>query len=172
MMWKIRNSMRTAALWSVFAVAAGISPAFAQDTGARPGEGREPSQSRTRRIEGTWFTQVSIRDCQTGAELRTFPALNTFAEGGTLSDTTTGFGQAQRSPGLGFWEKTGRDSFRAVSVAFIFNPAGVWTGTQRLTHTLRIGPDQLTFNTSNRIVDLNGVPLVSGCASAVARRLE
>ena len=172
MTWKIRRASRTVAVWSVFAAAAGTATAFAQDVASGTGEGRELAQSRTRRIEGTWLTQVSIRDCQTGAELRTFPALNTFAEGGSLNDTTTGFGQAQRSPGLGFWEKTGRDSFRAVSVAFLFNPAGAWTGTQRLTHTLRIGPNELTFNTSNRIVDPNGVPLVSGCATAVGRRLE
>src|SRR5678816_2833297 len=44
-----------------------------------------------KRLQGTWRVQVSIRDCASGAELRNWPAMLTFAQGGTLTETTTGF---------------------------------------------------------------------------------
>jgi hypothetical protein len=45
------------------------------------------SESQAGRIEGTWRVQLTVRDCQTGAALRTFPALFIFGNGGTLSFT-------------------------------------------------------------------------------------
>src|SRR5213593_4518066 len=33
-------------------------------------------------LQGAWRLQLTVRDCQTGAVLRTFPALATFAKGG------------------------------------------------------------------------------------------
>ena len=38
-----------------------------------------------KRLEGVWRFQVTVRNCQTGEPLRTFPALFTFAKGGTLN---------------------------------------------------------------------------------------
>src|SRR5215467_12315821 len=40
-----------------------------------PAQVTDESQSGSEKLEGTWFTQVSIRDCTTGAVLRTFPSL-------------------------------------------------------------------------------------------------
>src|SRR5277367_4242856 len=39
-------------------------------------------------LEGTWHLQVTVRDCNTGLPLRpTFPAVFTFAKGGTATLT-------------------------------------------------------------------------------------
>jgi hypothetical protein len=136
------------------------------------GATRAPAQSAgAGKIEGTWFTQVSIRNCQTGAVLRTFPALNTFAQGGTLIDTTTGSSPALRSPGHGSWEKTGGDSYRSVSVAFLFDVAGNWTGTQKLTQTIEVQNDGFTSTAANEIFDVNGNVVATGCATAVGSRM-
>jgi hypothetical protein len=137
-------------------------------------ERQESSESGARKLEGTWRVQVTLHDCQTGSTLRTFPALLTFAEGGTLTETTTAFPPAARTPGHGFWRHTGRRTYKAVSEAFLFNPAGTWTGTQRLTQAIEIGnnPDELTSNASVEILDINGNLLVTGCATAVAHRFE
>ena len=89
----------------------------------------EESATQGGKLEGTWRVQVTIRDCASGAALRTFPAFLTFAQGGTLTETTTGFPPALRTPGHGVWEHLGGHTYRAVSEAFLFNPAGVWTGT-------------------------------------------
>ena len=128
---------------------------------------RAPAQSPgTGKLEGTWFTQVSVRNCQTGAVLRTFPALNTFAPGGTLIDTTTAVSPALRSPGHGSWEKTAGHSYRAVSVAFLFDVAGNWTGIQRLTQRIEVQNNAFTSTATNEILDVNGNVIASGCATA------
>jgi hypothetical protein len=130
--------------------------------------------SKARRLEGTWQVQVTLQNCQTGAALRTSPAFLTFAQGGTLVETTTVFSSAQRSPGHGFWEHTGGKTFKAVSKAFLFNPDGTWAGTQTLTQDIEFGDDPDVFNSkaTTEIVTPNGNVILSGCATAIAHRME
>jgi len=137
---------------------------------ADAGEDRSDRQ----KLEGTWRVQVTIRVCQTGAEIRTFPSLVTFARGGTMTETTTAASPALRGPGHGVWEQTGADTYNQVFEAFTFNPAGAWTGTQRVTHTVHIGRDrdELSSSGTSEIFDANGTLLVMGCSTAVGRRLE
>src|ERR1700743_993462 len=75
-------------------------------------------ETKAKKLEGTWRVQVTIHDCQSGATLKTFPAFLTFAQGGTLVETTTGFSPAMRTPGHGFWDYTGGRTFTATSEAF------------------------------------------------------
>lgn len=166
----IRHSVARLALLSL--LASTISFATSRDVRAGEPDGR--SRSHATRLEGTWFTQVTIRDCHTGAASREFPALNTFAQGGTLIDTTTAVGPALRTPGHGVWEKTGGHRFRAFSQAFLFNPAHVWTGTQTITQAILIGddPDEFTSTASSQFFDTVGNLLNALCSTAVARRIE
>ena len=127
--------------------------------------------SESGKLVGTWFTQTSIRDCKTGAVLRTFSALNTFSSGGTMTDTTAAVSPALRTPGLGTWEKARGQNYDATSIAFLFNPAGVWTGTQRLTHSIRFNRDAIEFTSTNEIFDTNGTVTTTGCATAIGHRL-
>jgi len=143
----------------VLAAAISLTPAQASD------------ESGSGKIAGTWFTQVSIRDCKTGAVLRTFPALNIFAAGGTLIDTTTFVSPALRSPGMGTWAQAGRQTFNATSLAFLFSPAFAWTGTQKLTDTIELKGDVLEFTSTNQIFDTNGTVIATGCATAVGHRM-
>src|SRR4030095_2812711 len=124
-----RHSVARLALLSLLA----SNLAFATSRAAAAGEANDQSRSQAKRLEGTWVTQVTIRDCHTGAPVREFPALNTFAKGGTLIDTTSAVGPALRTPGHGVWEKTGAHRFRAFTLAFLFSPANVWIGTQTVT---------------------------------------
>jgi hypothetical protein len=139
-----------------------------------PARGAENSDAQARKLEGTWRVRVTTRDCQSGAEQRTFPAMLTFARGGTLTETTAGFPPAARTPGHGIWRHEGGHTYSAVSEAFLFSPAGAWVGTQRLTQSIEIGgnPDELTSTATNEIFDTGGNLLTSGCATAEARRFE
>lgn len=132
------------------------------------------SNSQAKKLEGTWRAQITIRNCQTGEAVRTFPALVTFANGGTLNATAAGSSPARVSPDYGTWRHTGGSTYSAVSEAFLFSTAGDWTGTQRVTRAIEIGddPDESTANTSTEIFDVNGNLLATGCATSVARRLE
>jgi len=140
----------------------------------RGSESREQLNSRARKLEGTWRVQVTLRNCQTGTALRTFPAFLTFAQGGTLTETTTAFSSAMRSPGHGFWNHTRGRSFTAASDAFLFSPAGLWTGTQRIKQSIEIGsdPDHLESTASVEIFDTFSNLTATGCATATATRME
>lgn len=177
----IRSMLGTLLLATV-AVAGMLLPSLMRKTQAQEqrqenqqgSESGKQSNSQARKLEGTWRVQVTLRNCQTGAALRTFPALLTFARGGTLTETTTAFSSAMRSPGHGFWNHTRGRSFTAASDAFLFNPAGLWTGTQRITQSIEIGndPDQLESTASVEIFDTFGSLTATGCATAVASRME
>jgi hypothetical protein len=89
-----------------------------------------------------------------------------------MTDTTAAVSPALRSPGLGTWDKTRGQTYGATSLAFLFNPAGVWTGTQRLTHSIRFNRDAIEFTSTNEIFDTNGTVTTTGCATAVGSRLQ
>jgi len=125
-------------------------------------------------LEGAWRVQVTVRDCQTSAALRTFPALFTFAKGGTFSGTTAGQLPALSTTNLGIWRHTDGHAYSAVSETFIFSTAGVWTQTHRLTRAIEIGnnEDVFTDTVALQIFDTNGNVIVTGCATSVASRFE
>jgi len=135
-------------------------------------------------LEGTWLLDVTVRACQTGEECSTqcavarptFPALFTFAKGGTLTLTTAGQPPALTTPGLGVWQKTGDHTYSAVSEAFFFSPAGAWIQTHRLKRAIEIGDnaDQFTDIVNLEIFDTTKPPnlIATGCATSVASRLE
>ena len=168
----IQRSVRNLALFSV------LAGTMALTTGPVAAEGQEAGQkssnSQRREIQGAWILQVSAHDCQSGAPEATFQSVVTFAQGGTLTNVTTGGSPALRTTGLGTWEKAGGHEFTAVTMAFLFSPAGVWTATQRLTNTFELGidPDELTGTTEANFFDTNGSLFRTVCATVVGRRLE
>ena len=123
-------------------------------------------------LEGAWRLQLTVRDCQTGAPLRSFPALFTFAKGGTLVVTTAGQLPSLSTTGLGVWQHTTGHSYSAVSEAFVFSPAGAWIQTHRLTRAIQVSNDgdQLTDTVALEIFDTNGNLIVTGCATSVGSR--
>jgi len=163
------------ALVSVLALAGAVSLTPTQGVRAQGPEGPERpdrSESRARKLEGTWRVQITIRNCQTGEALRNpFPALVTFARGGTLTSADSNL---LRSPGHGVWRRTGGHTYSALTEAFLFNPAGAWSATQRITQAIEIGedPDEFNANVSAEIFDPNGSLLATTCATSVGRRME
>jgi hypothetical protein len=126
-------------------------------------------------LEGTWRAQLTIIDCQPPhAVLRTFKARFSFAEGGTLTVTTAGQPPSQNTPGLGVWNYMYGRTYSAVSEAFVFSPAGVWTSTQRLTRVITVSRDgkRYTDSVALEILDINDNVIVTGCGTSVATRLE
>ena len=106
--------------------------------------------------------------------LRTFPALATFAKGGTLTLTTAGQSPSLSTPSLGVWRHTGHHTYSAVSEAFVFSPAGDWIQTHRLTRAIQIGDDtdDFTDTVALQIFDTNGNLIVTGCGTTVATRFK
>jgi hypothetical protein len=134
----------------------------------------EESESHAKGLQGTWRVQLTVRDCQTGVALRTFPALFDFAKGGTLTYTTAGLPPGLSTPGYGVWRHTDGHAYSAVTEAFVFSPAGAWIQTHRLTRAIEIGnnEDEFTDTVTLQIFDTNGNVIVTGCATSVGSRFE
>src|SRR6266540_598994 len=92
-------------------------------------------QSGGGRLEGTWNVQVTIRNCQTGAEIRHFASLTTFMSGGTMLDSTSGIPQALKTPGQGVWGHVNGNTYRFTFKSFSFDPSGNFLSTGCSTTT-------------------------------------
>jgi hypothetical protein len=133
------------------------------------------AQSQARQLQGTWRVQITLRNCQTGDALRPpFPAMATFAAGGTVITSDGGLSPLLRGAGHGAWRHTGGHAFEALTEAFLFTPAGAFNGTQRLRQSLEVGwdPDEFNATVSAEILDVQGIVLATGCATSVGRRME
>jgi hypothetical protein len=130
-----------------------------------------------RGLEGSWVVQVTQLNCETGAALGSpFFSLLTFARGGTLVETTSNpmFFPAVRGPGHGIWSRQGLHLFKAESVAFI-TVNGALASTQTITQTIELGEDPNSFKTTTAsvvVVPTAGGPTITGCATAIGKRIE
>jgi hypothetical protein len=161
-------------IWGVLLALTAAGACAGSLTASAQTENRE-FEGRT--LEGSWTVQVTQLNCETGAPLgNPFFSLLTFAKGGTLVETTSNpmFFPAVRGPGHGVWSYSDDHSFKAVSVAFItLDGALVKTQTISQTIEMREGPD--TFKTTSAsvvLVPVAGGPTITGCATAVGKRIE
>jgi hypothetical protein len=130
------------------------------------------SESQAGQLEGMWRLQITVRDCGTDAALRTFPALFAFSKGGILTETSAGVSPALSTPGYGVWRHTDGHSYSAVVKAFVFNPAGAWIQTHRLTRAIELDrdADEFTDRVTLEIFNTSDILIGTGCATSVARR--
>ncbi|MBB5060159.1 hypothetical protein HDF16_004895 [Granulicella aggregans] len=109
-------------------------------------------------LVGTWQVQISLKDCVASAPLgQPFQSLLSFAQGGTMTETTSnpGFFPAVRSPGHGNWSATGDRLYTASTVAYI-TLNGVLAKTQTITQTTIQMTGDDTFQTPSASVKFYG----------------
>ena len=143
-----------------------FGPAFGQDEAKSTRGGG--------RLAGTWDVRVSIRNCQTGAEIRGFNSIGTFMSGGTMLDTTTGMPPTMRTPGHGVWSHTDGRNYRFSFKAFSFDAAGNATGWQIVRHEATLEPngDEYTSAGTAEFYAPNGTLVSTGCSSTTAVRFQ
>ena len=126
------------------------------------------------RLEGTWDVHVTIRNCQTGAEIRSFASLTTFMTGGTMLDSTSGIPQALRTPGQGVWSHTTGKNYRFIFKSFSFDAAGNFTGATKIIHEATLDPEGSQFSSAgtSEVYDPNGNLMFTGCSTTTATRFE
>lgn len=127
-----------------------------------------------RALEGVWNNQVTLRNCQTGAEIRTIVGMNTFARGGTTQETGVGTAPSLRSPGHGVWSYQFGRRFFSVLQFFRFNPDGTYAGTQKVRKQIELSRfgSNFTATVAVEIFDANGNLVGTGCATETAARFE
>ena len=126
-------------------------------------------------LEGAWRLQVTVRDCMTGQPLRpTFPAVFTFAKGGTATAITAGQLPSLFTPQLGVWRHTQGHNYTAVGDAFVFSTAGVWIQTNRFTRAIQVSVDGDSFidQIALQIFDTSGNQIATGCGTSVGSRMK
>jgi hypothetical protein len=131
-------------------------------------------QSGGGRLEGTWNVQVTLRNCQTGAEIRTFASLTTFMFGGTTLDSTSGIPQALKTPGQGVWSHVSGDTYRFSFKSFSFDAGGNFTGSTKIIHeaVLNSSGEEYSSAGTAEVYDPNGNLMFTGCSTTTATRFE
>jgi hypothetical protein len=178
---RMLKPLQASALATIVALAGGLVIGSARRATAQ--DYREHSSHRT--LEGTWWIQVTaLTDCVSRSPLVSFPALLTFADGGTMTGTTAnpGFAIGQRSPDHGIWSRErAPHTFGVSSVALILftnapNPPltpGFQAGSQRLDQTIAMtDPNHFTSDAVTQFFDAAGHKYREGCATAVGERFE
>lgn len=148
--------------------------AFASAVAAHDSDDRNDSAD----LSGTWQFQITLHNCQTNAPIGApFQSLLTFADGGTMTETTANsmFYPAERGPGHGVWSRgRHKGEYSASSIAFI-TMNGALVKTQKITQTITMGPGPDKLSTPKATVeffDPVGNLLQTACAVAVANRFE
>lgn len=159
----------------ISALAMTVSLAAAQDT--QPSQSSATSTASERTIRGAWRTVVTPRNCQTGDAILTLAGLFTFNQGGTMSEYGIGPGSspALRSPGHGVWQREhGWQDYSFAFTYYRYNATGVFLGSQKVTAALELGAsgDEFASRSTIEILDVNGVVIGTGCATAVGTRFE
>lgn len=123
-------------------------------------------------IEGTWESTITIRDCTSGAAIRTFKGMNTFHRGGTLSDTNNQ-PTALRGPGHGVWKKGTGSGYTATFRFYRYNADGTLAGSQKVTRTTTLGADNnsTTGTISAQLLDTSDAVLQTLCGTETSVRL-
>lgn len=151
----------------------------AQDQGNEQTNTEQTQENSSRRsgggrLEGTWDAQVTIRNCQTGAAIRTFASIGMFISGGTFLDSSSGTPQALRTPGQGVWGHVSRNTYRLSFKSFSFDAGGNFTGWTIIRHqvTLNDGADEYESAGTAEVYDPNGNLFFTGCSTSTATRFE
>lgn len=145
-----------------------LSAMFTLAWGSANGRG-----GRGGKLEGTWDVRVTIRNCQTGAEIRSFASVTTFMFGGTMIDSTSGMPQALRTPGHGVWSHERGDNYLFSFKTFNFDGAGNNTGWTKITHVADFeNGDQYSSAGTSEVYAPNGTLVATGCSTTTATRFE
>jgi len=127
-----------------------------------------------RALEGSWDVQVTVRNCQTGAAITTFPAMGTFMFGGTALVSEAGIPSALKTPAHGVWSHIMRNTYRFKTKAFNFNASGNFTGWIIINNEANLNrrADKFTSIGTAEVYAPNGNLLFTGCSTTTATRFE
>lgn len=148
------------------------------------GPGGRTGQAQGATIEGVWLVTVTLRQCESGAQLGLpFNSLVTFLRGGTLYESTVApaFLPGQRPPAHGTWRPDGERGYLQKAIALIGftsapNPPvspGFEAGWSTITHRVEmVDADNMRSSGTNAFYRANGERYRTGCSTAVGRRFE
>ena len=125
-------------------------------------------------LVGSWDLLVTLRDCESGVPFVTFPAMNTYNQGGTTQQTAVPDPGMTALPGHGAWS---HDIGRSYSGAFQFfllnpNPALTRRVIVRSSISLDLGGDSYSSTDAAEIFNMAGEVVDRGCSTSMATRFR
>lgn len=124
-----------------------------------------------RKLEGTWQTQTTIRNCQNGTVMENFSKFVSFNTGGTAQEVSSP--SLFRSAALGIWERNGWNSFRYLLRFFRFNPDGTPAGSARAIWEVEMdNSNSYTAEATVQVIAPNGTVVATVCGLETATRLD
>ena len=134
----------------------------------------EKSSNRHPRLVGTWDVQVTTRDCQSNAAIRTFPSILTYNTGGTMLESTAGIPQAAKTPGQGVWSHIRGNLYHIKFKSLRFDASGNLAGSTIISQIVNLtnnGNDGESTGTVELFAP-NGSLVFAGCSTSTATRFE
>jgi len=137
-------------------------------------------------LEGTWNIVITPYICATGEPIPevAFRSRLSFNADGTMTETTMnpGFEPGQRSIGMGYWERIGRTSYRAVFEAYVLfdsattppDPPFFVRGFQRVDQGIEM-VDRNHWTSAASVVFRNEASQIvppTGCMTAAGERMK
>lgn len=123
-------------------------------------------------IEGVWESSVVIKDCTSGAVVRTFRGEGMFQHGGSLSGGNS-LPQATQGIALGNWKQGAVLGYTANQRLLRFNLDGTLAGSQKIQRAITLAADGNSFTgtITAQIIDPAEVVVQSICGSETAVRI-
>lgn len=156
-----------------------LSPVLLPGTSTADENGYDSWRDRIS-IVGAWKIEFTVRfdgpDCATTAPVpfgvNPFPSLNTFHEGGTMSETGSRSPPSLRSPGHGIWKRSGRNKFEALYTFQGFDANGFLASNMDIRSEIQLSPDGGTFTGVSKLArsDLSG-NIAMFCATVAGVRM-
>ena len=128
----------------------------------------------SKKLIGTWDVRVTIRNCQTGAAIRTFASMATYMPGGTRLGSTSGIPQALRTPEHGVWNYLGGRNYKISFKSYSFDGADNFTGWSIVRHQLTLN-HQADAGESAGTLEVyapNGTLVSTGCSTTTTTRFQ
>jgi hypothetical protein len=126
-------------------------------------------------LVGSWNLTVTLRDCDNGTALVVFPAMNTYHQGGTTSQTAIPNSPFRDLPGHGAWNhRTGRTYSGGFQFFSLTPDGGTYVGkvVVRSDISLGIGGNDYSSTDTAEVYDPAGNLITRGCSTTSATRFE
>jgi hypothetical protein len=125
------------------------------------------------RLVGVWQITSQLLNCATGQPLPVAPfqALIAFHAGGTSTESAVS--ATPRTPGLGNWSRTGRNTYVGGAIVLVGDANGLPNGSIVVRRDITLSADGMSFVAATRsvVTDASGVA-TNRCALGTATRFE
>jgi hypothetical protein len=121
-------------------------------------------------IVGTWDISVTVKNCSTGAVIRTVRSIQMFSQDGSLAETANTF---LRGSSLGSWDRTGGETYNAKFWFFRYTPTGTFASFAQALNLITLSDDGSSFSASGTVQDFDASNnlISTGCVTQSATRL-